>query len=49
MDEVQQIEPDAKRVLLQSGAKLEYDYLILGTGSTHSYFGHDDWAQNAPD
>src|SRR3984957_10226420 len=27
---------------------IEYDYLILGTGSTHSYFGKDDWAQNAP-
>ncbi len=35
-------------MLLRSGAKLEYDYLILATGSTHSYFGKDDWAQYAP-
>jgi NADH:ubiquinone reductase (H+-translocating) len=27
---------------------LPYDYLVLATGSTHSYFGHDDWAPFAP-
>jgi NADH dehydrogenase len=27
---------------------LGYDYLVLATGSTHSYFGHDDWAPFAP-
>jgi NADH:ubiquinone reductase (H+-translocating) len=48
MDEVVGIEPDNHRVLLHSGAVIEYDYLILGTGSTHSYFGKDDWAQFAP-
>jgi NADH dehydrogenase len=48
MDEVVGVEPDNHRVLLHSGAVLEYDYLILGTGSTHSYFGKDDWAQFAP-
>jgi NADH dehydrogenase len=25
-----------------------YDYLVLATGATHSYFGHDDWASCAP-
>ena len=25
-----------------------YDYLVLATGVTHSYFGHDDWAVCAP-
>jgi NADH dehydrogenase len=48
MDEVVAIKPDERLVVLGSGAKLEYDYLILGTGATHSYFGHDDWAANAP-
>jgi NADH:ubiquinone reductase (H+-translocating) len=48
MDEVNAIEPDQKLLRLRSGAELEYDYLILGTGSTHSYFGKDDWAQWAP-
>jgi NADH dehydrogenase len=28
--------------------ELGYDYLVLATGSTHSYFGHDDWAPFAP-
>ena len=36
-----------KRVELQGGA-LDYDYLVLATGATHSYFGHDDWAAHAP-
>ena len=27
---------------------LAYDYLVLATGATHSYFGHDDWAPFAP-
>ncbi|MGC2403689.1 MAG: FAD-dependent oxidoreductase, partial [Acidobacteriaceae bacterium] len=48
MDEVNEIDPDQQRLHLRSGAQLEYDYLILGTGSTHSYFGKDDWAQWAP-
>src|ERR1700753_3028497 len=48
MDEVVSIDADRNRLLLKSGAQMEYDYLILATGSTHSYFGKDDWAQNAP-
>jgi hypothetical protein len=27
---------------------LAYDFLIIGTGARHSYFGHDDWAAAAP-
>jgi NADH:ubiquinone reductase (H+-translocating) len=48
MDEVTSVDPDNRRVHLGSGAKIEYDYLILGTGSTHSYFGKNEWAANAP-
>ncbi|SHI55510.1 NADH dehydrogenase [Malonomonas rubra DSM 5091] len=29
-------------------AELPYDYLVLATGATHSYFGRDDWAELAP-
>ena len=36
-----------RRVTLDDGA-LEYDYLIVATGASHSYFGRDDWAQVAP-
>ncbi len=48
MDEAVSLDPTNNAVLLRSGARLEYDYLILATGSTHSYFGHDDWAKLAP-
>ncbi|HEY1743955.1 MAG TPA: NAD(P)/FAD-dependent oxidoreductase [Granulicella sp.] len=37
-----------RHVMLKSGAVLIYDYLILATGSTHSYFGKDEWAKIAP-
>ncbi|MCW8858697.1 MAG: NAD(P)/FAD-dependent oxidoreductase [Deltaproteobacteria bacterium] len=29
-------------------ATVDYDYLVLATGVTHSYFGHDEWAGQAP-
>ncbi|HTZ57244.1 MAG TPA: NAD(P)/FAD-dependent oxidoreductase [Acidobacteriaceae bacterium] len=48
MDEVNEIDAGERRLHLRSGAQIEYDYLILGTGSTHSYFGKDEWAQWAP-
>jgi NADH:ubiquinone reductase (H+-translocating) len=48
MDEVNAIDPDQRTLHLRSGAEVTYDYLILGTGSTHSYFGKDEWAQWAP-
>ena len=27
---------------------IPYDFLILATGSRHSYFGHDEWEKFAP-
>src|SRR5690606_24627032 len=41
------IEPDAKRVHTSAGS-LDYDYLVLATGSRHMYFGHDEWEAFAP-
>ena len=35
-------------VKLVDGAELSYDYLILAAGTTHAYFGHDDWRADAP-
>jgi NADH:ubiquinone reductase (H+-translocating) len=29
---------------LKSGVRLQYDYLIVDTGCSHSYFGRNDWA-----
>jgi len=48
MDEVVGIDTKANSLALQSGTVLPYDYLILATGSTHSYFGNDQWATVAP-
>jgi NADH:ubiquinone reductase (H+-translocating) len=48
MDEAVGFDLAHKAVLLRSNARLEYDYLILATGSTHSYFGNDSWAKLAP-
>src|SRR5690349_14322333 len=47
LDEARAIDVAAKRVTLENGA-LDFDYLIVATGSTHAYFGHDDWAPFAP-
>ncbi len=41
------IDVASHRVILDDGA-LDYDYLVVATGATHSYFGHDNWAPFAP-
>lgn len=46
--EVRGFDLDARRVMLEDGSALDYDFLIVAAGSTHSYFGHDDWAPHAP-
>jgi len=38
---------ERRRVILRDG-EVPYDDLIIATGSTHAYFGHDEWAQMAP-
>jgi NADH dehydrogenase len=42
------IDVAAKRIELSDGPSLDYDWLIIATGSKHAYFGHDDWEPNAP-
>ena len=46
--EVVAIDLKARSVRLEDGGEVEYDYLVVAAGATHSYFGHDDWAANAP-
>ena len=48
MDEAAEFDLDRRRVQMKSGAVMEYDYLMVATGSTHSYFGKDQWAHLAP-
>jgi NADH dehydrogenase len=46
--EAQRVEIDARRVILENGDALPYERLILATGATDSYFGHDEWCAHAP-
>jgi NADH:quinone reductase (non-electrogenic) len=48
LGEAVDIDPDAKRVILRDGAALEYDSLIVATGSKTSYYGNDAWRDWAP-
>ena len=48
MAEVTRIDADQKLVVLENGSEVAYDYLILAAGMTHTYFGHDEWAEHAP-
>jgi NADH dehydrogenase len=47
MDQVAGIDLARRRVRL-SREQLDYDWLLVATGATHAYFGHDDWAADAP-
>ena len=38
----------SKRLVQIDSVSIPYDYLVLATGATHSYFGHDEWAEVAP-
>jgi NADH dehydrogenase len=48
LNEVTAIDTKAQTVTLASGERLAYSQLVIATGATHSYFGHDDWAAFAP-
>lgn len=48
MDEATGIDIQTRRIDLKTGAQIFYDYLVVATGSTHSYFGKDQWAALAP-
>jgi NADH dehydrogenase len=45
--EVQSIDV-SNRIVHAGDLYIDYDYLILATGSRHSYFGHPEWEQLAP-
>src|SRR2546425_8394094 len=52
LGEVTGVDKDRRCIFVDSvdreGVTLEYDYLILATGASHSYFGHDEFARFAP-
>jgi NADH dehydrogenase len=41
------VDVDAKRVQLADGT-IDYDFLVIATGATHSYFAHPEWERDAP-
>lgn len=47
LDEVVGVDLEESAVWTQTAA-IEYDYLVLASGATHSYFGNDGWAEFAP-
>jgi NADH dehydrogenase len=46
MADARSIDTAAKKVVLGDG-EVSYDYLVVATGATHSYFGHDAWEPHA--
>ena len=48
LGQVSGVDADQKRVLLDDGATVPYDTLVLATGARHSYFGRDEWETFAP-
>ena len=47
LGEVTGVDPALRQIAIGE-TRLAYDFLIIGTGARHSYFGHDDWAPAAP-
>ncbi|CAN5329138.1 NAD(P)/FAD-dependent oxidoreductase [soil metagenome] len=48
MDEVVSVDKSQKRITGTSGKSYSYDYLIIATGTRHSYFGNPEWENHAP-
>lgn len=48
MGEVVDVDVQGRGVLLADGERLEYDFLVLAPGAVDRYFGHDEWAPDAP-
>jgi NADH dehydrogenase FAD-containing subunit/uncharacterized membrane protein YphA (DoxX/SURF4 family) len=47
LGKVSGVDTHRQNVLL-GARRLPYDYLVLATGASHSYFGRDEWAPFAP-
>jgi NADH dehydrogenase len=48
LGEAVDIDPAGRRVQLRDGGEIEYDSLVVATGSQSAYFGHDEWREWAP-
>jgi NADH dehydrogenase len=48
LGEMSDLDVQGNAVILTDGSRITYDYLIVATGASHSYFGNDQWAAHAP-
>ncbi len=46
--EVVAVDEASRELVLADSGRIGYDFLILATGATHSYFGHGEWEKSAP-
>jgi NADH:ubiquinone reductase (H+-translocating) len=47
MDTVEEVDT-AGRLVITASRRIPYDYLVIGTGARHAYFGNDQWEEVAP-
>ena len=47
LGEVKSVDKENKKVFF-NGSEIEFDYLIIATGSKHSYFGKNEWEKYSP-
>jgi NADH:ubiquinone reductase (H+-translocating) len=48
LEDAVDLDPHRKSVMLRDGGHIEYDSLIVATGSQSAYFGHEEWREWAP-
>ncbi|HEX8735076.1 MAG TPA: NAD(P)/FAD-dependent oxidoreductase, partial [Pyrinomonadaceae bacterium] len=48
LGEVTDFDKENKLVKMQDCSAIPFDYLIVAAGARHSYFGHDEWEEDAP-
>ncbi|MGI9036206.1 MAG: NAD(P)/FAD-dependent oxidoreductase [Pyrinomonadaceae bacterium] len=48
LGEVVGFDKEKREVELHDSSKIPFDYLIVAAGARHSYFGHDNWEEDAP-
>ncbi len=48
LGEITSVDVNGRTLQLSDGGTLEYDFLVLATGATHSYFAHPEWERFAP-
>jgi len=48
MGEMRDLDAEGRAIILSDNSRIAFDFLIVATGASHSYFGNDQWATNAP-